>query len=78
MAILGPNLENQQCKSQNPVTQQLTQSACSPKGARTLLITLIISVLYFDYFLPEAEIMPVRVSLKSFAAASFSTVRCIR
>ena len=78
MAILGPNLENQQCKSQNPVTQQLTQSACSPKGARTLLMTLIISVLYFDYFLPEAEIMQVRVSLKSFAAASFSTVRCIR
>ena len=78
MAILGPNLENQQRKSQNPVTQQLTQSACSPKGARTLLMTLIISVLYFDYFLPEAEIMQVRVSLKSFAAASFSTVRCIR
>ena len=78
MAILGPNLENQQCKSQNPTTQQLTQSACSPTGARTLLMKLIISVLYFDYFLPEAEIMPVRVSLKSFAAASFSTVRCIR
>ena len=78
MAILGPNLENQQRKSQNPVTQQLTQSACSPQGARTLLMTLIISVLYFDYFLPEAEIMQVRVSLKSFAAASFSTVRCIR
>ena len=78
MAILGPNRENQQHKSQNPITQQLTQSACSPKGARTLLITLIISVLYFDYFLPEAEIMPERVSLKSFAAASFSTVRCIR
>ena len=78
MAILGPNLENQQCKSQNPVTQQLTQSACSPKGARTLRMTQIISGLYFDYFLPEAEIMPARVSLKSFAAASFSTVRCIR
>ena len=78
MAILGPNLENQQRKSQNPVTQQLTQSACSLWGARTLLMTLIISVLYFDYFLPEAEIMQVRVSLKSFAAASFSTVRCIR
>ena len=78
MAILGPNLDNQQCKSQNATTQQLTQSACSLCGARTLLMTLIISVLYFDYFLPEAEIMQVRVSLKSFAAASFSTVRCIR
>lgn len=64
MAILGPNLENQQRKSQNAATQQLTQSACSPKGARTLLITLIISVLYFDYFLPQAAIMPLRVSLK--------------
>ena len=30
------------------------------------------------YFLPLAAIMPERVSLKSFAAASFSTVRCIR